>query len=120
MALSNKVEHVAKEQVVITITGSMTIGAPLKVLDARLQNLVTNGVKAIILDLTEVDFVDSAGLGLLMLARRLLLDKEGAMLRLCGAQARVKALLRMTRTDGILHLDEDLESSLKAIRQTEA
>lgn len=118
MALSTKVEHVAKEQVVITVTGSMTIGTSLKVLDAQLQNLVTNGVNAIVFDLTEVDFVDSAGLGLLMLARRLLLDKEGAILRLCGVQARVKALLRMTRTDGLLHLDEDLESSLQAIRQS--
>lgn len=116
MVLNSKVEQIAEKQVVITVTGSMTLGTPLKVMDAQLHNLVTNGVTAIVFDLTDVDFVDSAGLGLLMLARRLL-ERKDAMLRLCGAQPRVRALLRMTKTDVLLPVDEDLEESLKILRQ---
>lgn len=113
--MKTKVEQAAEKMVVITVTGSMTLGSSLKVLDAQLQNLVTNGVERVIFDLTDVDFVDSAGLGLLMLAHGLL-DREGAMLRLCGLQARVRALLKMTKTDMLLPVDESLADSLEAIR----
>ncbi|MGC8550829.1 MAG: STAS domain-containing protein [Acidobacteriaceae bacterium] len=114
MMLNAKVEQIAQKKVVITVSGSMTLGSSLKVLDAQLQNLVSNGVNTIVFDLTDVDFIDSAGLGLLMLAHGLL-EKENTMLRLCGAQARVRALLKMTKTDSLLHLDESREESLEAI-----
>lgn len=115
MPLTSKVEPIADKQVVITVAGSMSAGPTLKVLDARMQNLVTNGVHTLVLDVTEVDFMDSSGLGLLMLVRSLL-NKQGAMLRLCGAQGRVLALLRMTKTDTLLNLDESLEDSLEALK----
>ena len=114
MQLNTKIEEVAQKKVVITVEGSMTLGSSLKVLDAQLQNLIANGVNTVVFDLTEVDFIDSAGLGLLMLARGLL-NKSGSMLRLCSPQARVRALLRMTRTDTLLKIDESLEESLAAI-----
>ena len=116
MSLTSKVESIADKQVVITITGSMSVGSPLKVLDAQMQNLVSNGVHRLVLDMTEVDFMDSSGLGLLMLVRGLL-NKQGSMLRLCGTQGRVRALLRMTKTDTLLNIDESLEDSLKALKQ---
>lgn len=116
MMLNAKVEQIEQKKVVITVSGSMTVGSPLKVLDAQLQNLVSNGVNMIVFDLTEVDFIDSAGLGILMLAHGLL-EKENTMLRLCGVQARVRALLKMTKTDSLLHVDDSREESLEAIRQ---
>jgi anti-anti-sigma factor len=115
MLLNTKVEQVEEKLVVITVTGSMTLGSSLKVLDAQLQNLVTNGVNRVVFDLTDVDFVDSAGLGLLMLAHGLL-DRKDARLRLCGLQARVRALLKMTKTDMLLKVDESLAESMAAIR----
>lgn len=115
MSLKTKIEEIAEKQVVITLEGSMTLGATLNVLDAKLQNLVTNGVNRVVFDLTDVDFIDSGGLGLLMLARGLL-NKSGSMLRLCSPQARVRALLKMTKTDTLLKIDDSLEDSLEAIR----
>lgn len=114
MLLNTKIKEIAQKKIVITVEGSMTQGSSLKVLDAQLQNLVTNGVNTVVFDLTEVDFIDSAGLGLLMLARGLL-SKSGSRLRLCSPQARVRALLRMTKTDTLLQIDESLEDSLAAI-----
>jgi ABC-type sulfate/molybdate transport systems ATPase subunit len=35
-------------------------------------------------------------------------------LRLCGVSMRVADLIKMTRTDGLLPMDEDVEASLKA------
>ena len=115
MLLSTKIEQITEKQVIIAIEGSMTLGSSLKVLDAQLQNLITNGVNAVVFDLTEADFIDSAGLGLLMLARGLL-NKPGSMLRLCCPQGRVRALLRMTKTDTLLKIDESLDESLAAIK----
>lgn len=116
MILNSKVEQIADKQVVITVSGSMTLGSKLKVLDAQLENLVSNGVNTIVFDLTDVDFIDSAGLGILVLAHGLL-DKENTMLRVCGAQSRVHALLKMTKTDTLLHVDDSREQSMEAIQQ---
>lgn len=115
MVLNTKIKEITEKQVVIVVEGSMTLGSSLKVLDAQLQNLVTNGVNRMVFDLTEVDFIDSAGLGLLMLVRGLL-SKSGSMLRLCSPQARVRALFKMTKTDSLLKIDESLEESLEAIK----
>ena len=115
MLLTAKIKEIGEKQVVVSVEGSMTLGSSLKVLDAQLQNLIANGANRIVIDLAEVDFIDSAGLGLLMLARGLL-NKSGSMLRLCSPQARVRALFKMTKTDTLLRVDDSLGDSLEAIR----
>ena len=67
------------------------------------------------IDLTEVEYVDSAGLGTLMYAYGMLNEKGGA-LRLCGVNDRVLSLLQMTKTDTFLPVDKSKDESLTALR----
>jgi anti-anti-sigma factor len=68
-----------------------------------------------VIDLTDVEYVDSAGLGMLMYAYGMLNEKKGT-LRLCGVTARVMSLLQMTKTDMFLPIDTSLDESLAALR----
>jgi anti-sigma B factor antagonist len=76
---------------VIKPTGRLT-AASARTLRESMEKLMTEGVKAILIDLANVNFVDSFGLGILLMMRSSL-KKQGGMLYLCGAQVQMRCLI---------------------------
>ena len=91
------------------------MGTSLKIADSQVQAVIEDGVSRMVIDLTDVEYVDSAGLGMLMYAYGMLNEKKGT-LRLCGVTARVMSLLQMTKTDMFLPIDKSLDESVAALR----
>jgi anti-sigma B factor antagonist len=114
MTLQTSIQNIQPDLVVVTFAGNLTLGMGLKTADAQLQGLVEKGICRIVLDLTAVPYVDSAGLGTLVHTYGLTQQRNG-MLRLCGVTERVAALLRLTRMDAVLPVDADAAASLAAI-----
>lgn len=77
---------------------------------ASLQELLTRGQKRVVVDLTAVQYIDSAGLSALMAVVHAYQAGGGAV-RLCGAQPGVLKILQLTRLDEYLPLDVSLEES---------
>ena len=67
----------------------------------RVLSALDCGVRAIVLDLSPTDYVDSAGLGTLVLLTKRARDSGGRMV-LSGLNDRVADLLRLTRLDQVL------------------
>lgn len=116
MLLEARIETLPESTAVITLSGSMTLGTALKLVDAQMQQALANGIVCLVLDLTAVDYVDSAGLGVLVHTYGLI-NQKGGWLRLCGAQPRVLSLLQMTKTDLFLPVDPAREDSLSILKQ---
>lgn len=116
MPLSVTIERVPEGIAVVTLSGGMTLGTSLKIADSQIHAAITEGVTRMVMDLTGVEYMDSAGLGMLVYVYGTLLEKQG-VLRLCGVAPRVLSLLQMTRTDGLLAIDSDREESLAALGQ---
>jgi anti-sigma B factor antagonist len=76
---------------VIKPEGRLT-AASARSLREAMEHLMTAGVKAILIDLGNVNFVDSFGLGILLMMRSSL-KKQGGMLYLCGAQVQMRCLM---------------------------
>ncbi len=70
-------------------------------------------LRRLILDLSGVEFIDSAGLGALMILYGNM-KLRGGQLRLVAPGPKVLEVLRLTRTDSILPIDPNLEASLAA------
>ena len=72
-------------------------------LQEALQGLVDDGVRQVVLDVTDVSFMDSSGLGLLVDVLKLLRDRGG---RLCLAsiQGPVRNVLTLSALDQVLDL----------------
>jgi anti-anti-sigma factor len=70
-------------------------------------------IDTLIIDLSEVRHVDSAGLSALLLAHRQMATHEGDV-RLVGANADVKSLLRVTQLDRIFPLFNTVNEALDA------
>jgi ABC-type transporter Mla MlaB component len=50
---------------VVTLSGGLTLGTSLKIADSQIQAAIEDGATKIVIDLTDVEYVDSAGLGML-------------------------------------------------------
>jgi len=114
MHVSATIEKLPEATAVITLQGNMTLGTSLKVADSQVHGAIDDGFTKIVIDLTEVDYVDSAGLGLLIFTYGTLNEKGGA-LRLCGVAPRVLSLLQLTKTDSLLPIDQTRAESLSAL-----
>ncbi|HKO10659.1 MAG TPA: STAS domain-containing protein [Acidobacteriaceae bacterium] len=116
MSLETSTERLAGRAAAITLRGSLTARSPLRSLDTEVKNAMFEGVIHLVLDVTSVDYVDSAGLGLLMHIYNDLHQKGGS-LRLCGVQPRLRKILETTHTDTLLAIDGSREQSIAAVRQ---
>ena len=67
--------------------------------------------KHVVLDLSKVEFIDSAGLGTLISTLRHFLAKSGDM-RLAGPTVRVQVLLEVTRLERVFSVFDDAASAL--------
>lgn len=66
MALEAVIDRIDATTAVVTMSGSLTLGTALKVVDTKLQQLVQDGVSKLVVDLTACAYLDSAGLGALV------------------------------------------------------
>lgn len=99
----------------ISCAGRFTLGTRLSETEAVIQSLIQKGTRKLVLDLTHVDFVDSAGLGIIM---RIFgeIGQRGGQFRIAGANAQVQRLFDITHTAAILTTDPDLVTSIKKLQ----
>ncbi len=93
-------QSLTSDTTVIAPVGRMDVEAATAVRQAILD-LAEQGVAGVIVDLQQVDFMDSSGLSALVTGLKAL-DKQGGALRICNANAQVKTSLRLTMLDRIL------------------
>ncbi len=115
MPVSASIGHHDDGCAVVTLTGPITLGSSLSLAESQVRTLISSGVHKIVLDLSHVDHIDSAGLGMLVYIYGSLCSRGGA-LRLCGVGPRVMSVLAYTKTDSILAVDATLEDSLAALK----
>ena len=80
---------------------------------ARLLSLVCDGVARVVLDISDVEFIDTSGLGAIIATLEEL--APNGEIALCGTQESVKSMLRLTRMDRVFHLCEAPEAAFDLI-----
>ncbi len=69
----------------------------------------------VVVDLTDVTFIDSSGIGVLVTAHRTA-DAAGAMLALAGARTTVGRVFELTRTNRLLRIYPTVDEAVTALR----
>ena len=92
---------------VIDVSGKITLGEGSSTLRDALRELVKNNHKDILLNLKDVSYIDSSGIGELVSAFTTITN-VGGRLKLLGLTHRVKDLLQITKlyTVFVIHEDE--------------
>jgi anti-sigma B factor antagonist len=72
---------------------------------------IEDGVRTVVVDLSETTFIDSSSLGVLIAAHRRLERRGGALTVVCTHDAIVKTF-RITGLDGVFRIVESLDDAL--------
>jgi anti-sigma B factor antagonist len=111
MILEADLERVDSITALFRLSGRMTLGMRLREIESKISDAAGNGVERLILDLSGIEFIDSAGLGALMILYGNM-KLRGGQLRLVAPCAKVHDVLKLTHTDSILPIDPSLEAAL--------
>jgi anti-anti-sigma factor len=109
------IEKLPYGTVIVNFSGNLTLGFSLKTIESQLQPLLGDGASRVVFDMANVDYIDSAGLGMIVLFHGLIDSKKGS-LRLCGVNPGVRRLLSLTKTDTFLMVDDNREGSLASLQ----
>jgi anti-sigma B factor antagonist len=81
---------------VVALKGRIVLGEGSSALRERIKNLVTDGKKKIVLNMANVTYIDSAGLGILV-ASHISAGKQGSALLLSDLGTKFHEVLQITR-----------------------
>ncbi|TKB53013.1 STAS domain-containing protein [Ferrimonas aestuarii] len=79
---------------------------------SEVETIIEQGHEHIVLDLSEVKFMDSSGLGAVVAVLKSL--KGNGKLQIVGLQKAVEELFRLTRMDRIFQCHKDVSTALSA------
>jgi anti-sigma B factor antagonist len=99
--------------VVLAVAGDVDLYVAGELKD-RLAEAADSGTKTLVLDFTEVTFVDSMGLGVLVGGMKQL-RAVGGELQLVVSSPEVQRILEITRMDRVIPLHETLADALAAV-----
>ncbi len=95
MALTTKVRRVGNVAIV-DLSGKITLGESTGILRDELKSLMSQGSKNIVLNLKDVTYVDSAGLGELVGAYTTA-SNQGGSVKLLNLQGKMRDLMQITK-----------------------
>jgi anti-sigma B factor antagonist len=101
------------EVTVLDISGRITLGEGNVMLRDVVRDLADKGNKRIILNLGEVNYIDSSGLGELVKTHTTISNKGGE-LKLTNLNKRVSDLLQMTRLSAVFDIQTDEATAIKS------
>lgn len=83
-------------------------------LKSELITLHAEGVKNIILDLTEVKYTDSSGLSALLVGNRIF-QEEGGIFVLAGLSEHTSKLIKISQLDSVLNILTTVEEAIDSV-----
>lgn len=98
---------------VVDATGRITLGEGSSALRDMLRDMVAKGQKKILLNLSEVSYIDSSGIGELV-SGFTTVTNQGGSLKLLGLTKRVKDLLQITKLYTVFDVHDDEASAVRS------
>jgi anti-sigma B factor antagonist len=106
-------ERTSGNVTIVDLNGKLTLGEATQRLHDKVNSLVQQGRKSIILNLADVTSVDSGGLG--ELVRTLTtMQKHGGSLKVANLPKRIQDLLVMTRLVTVFDTYEDEKAAVQS------
>jgi anti-sigma B factor antagonist len=105
-------ERSAGDVTLLDLKGKMTLGEGDETLKDKINSLVHQGRKKLVLNLAEVPYIDSAGLGE-MVRTYTTVSRQGGSLKLLGLTKRITDLLSITK---LLTVFETYDNEADAVR----
>src|SRR6202165_3034769 len=99
---------------VVDISGRITLGEGNVMLREIVRELTAKGNTKIVLNLGEVQYIDSSGVGDMVRTETTVTNQDG-QLRLVNLNKRVNDLLQMTKLSAVFDIDKDEVSAIRSL-----
>lgn len=99
---------------VLDLEGRIVLGDESSALREKVKSLLSEGKKAILLNLGHVSFIDSSGLGALV-ACHTTAKAAGATIRLCNLGSKFDELLQITKLYTVFEISDTEADALQAM-----
>lgn len=100
---------------IIDFSGRITLGEGSAMLRKTIRDLVSNGRKKILLNLADVDYIDSSGIGELVGAYTSVRSASGE-LKLVYLTKRVRDIIQITRLFTVFDVQPDEAAAVRSFR----
>ena len=101
---------------VISLQGNLMGGPAASALNSTLHDLVTKGTRRVVVDLHEVQFMNSSGLGILI-GGASTMKNAGGGLAIAGASEKILALITITRLGKVLATYPTVDAAVASLPQ---
>jgi anti-sigma B factor antagonist len=98
---------------VIDAAGRITLGEGASAFRDRIRELASSGDKKILLNLAEVSYIDSSGIGELV-SGFTTVTGDGGQLKLVGLSKRIKDLLQITKLYTVFDVHDDEAAAVRS------
>ena len=98
----------------ISFTGRLVLGNRLTDVEQAIREKIKQGSRKLVLDFSGLNFMDSAGIGLLAMCLGIL-EREGGKLLVAGATGHVEELLELTHLNRLVGMYPDSASAHRAL-----
>jgi anti-sigma B factor antagonist len=92
----NITQNVVEGVTILALSGRIVLGEESNALREKLKSLSAGGTTKIVLNMSEIDYIDSSGLGTLV-AAHLSAKTAGASVRLCNLGNKFNEVMQLTK-----------------------
>ncbi len=112
--MSLEIEQRQREGIIVLdLKGRITVGAESAELRTRIRELLAAGVREVLLNLSDVDYIDSTGLGAMVICFTSL-RKQGGRLKLENLNRRNVELLVLTKLTTVFEIFNDEQDAVNS------
>ena len=108
-------ERAVGDVVVLDVKGKITLGEGDELLKDKVNSLVNQGRKKIVLNLADVPYIDSAGLGRIVSTHTTVSRQQGG-LKLLNLTKRITDLLAITKLATVFETYDSEEEAIRSFR----
>jgi anti-anti-sigma factor len=109
----------AGDLTVMEISGRLHLGNSLTYTENSINRLIDSGARKLVIDLARLEYIDSSGLGMLVVCSGRM-EQSGGRMRVAGAHGLVAQVFEIVHAGLILHFDADLESACRNLSDNTA
>jgi anti-sigma B factor antagonist len=106
----SKIRQVEPNLTVVELTGHLNLGNELMSVESALRRLIDEGARKLVIDVTRLEYIDSAGIGMLVGCNGQM-DRAGGKMRGAGAHGAVARVFEVVHLDRITSLDADVDTA---------
>ena len=107
----SRIRQVEPDVTVVELTGHLNLGNELMTVESAVKRLIQDGARKLVVDVTKLDYIDSAGIGMLVGCNGQM-DRAGGKMRVAGAQGAVAKAFGIVHMDRIMSLDPDAHTAV--------